>query len=505
MKLDGTSGPPSGAEPSALFSGEGERLSVLEAYGHDALDGDAELTAITAFAARLCGTPLAFVSLVERDRQQFIAREGADLSETPRCESFCAHTMLTGNEMVVPDATEDPRFSDNPLVTGDQHVRFYAGSPLISPEGASLGALCVIDRESRPEGLTDLQREGLHVLAQAVMRRLAARREGLAAQAREVAGQRTMREIADLLPAIIWSADGDGNFDYFNSRWTEVTGDAHPKLTDDWRSVVHPDETEHAFGAWSKSYEAGKPYESEYRLKQSDGSWRWTLSRAIAVADPSGKVTRWYGTLTDIDDSHRLSDNRDLLAKELSHRIKNIFAVVAGLVSIRARRHEAAREFATELVDTIRALGRAHDFVRPVEGAKGDSLLGLMRELMAPYDDGQGRVRLTGSDCGIGTRAATPLALIFHELATNSAKYGALSLEGGSVEIAIDCPEDDGRARITWRESGGPELNEPGKEGFGSRLVQMSVEGQLGGKMERRFLPGGIEIDLDIPVSSIRA
>ncbi|MGX7927303.1 sensor histidine kinase [Tsuneonella sp. HG094] len=504
MKFEESSGPPSSVEPSALLSGEDERVAVLEAYRHAALENDPELTAITGFAARLCGTPLAFVTIVERDRQSFIAREGAELEGTPRSESFCAHTMLSGEEMVVPDATDDARFIDNPLVTGDEHVRFYAGSPLISPEGASLGALCVIDRVARPEGLTDLQSEGLRVLAQAVMRRLDARRKGLAAELRESEGQRTMREIADLLPAIIWSADGDGNFDYFNSRWDQVTGEPQPKLTDDWRPVVHPDETDQAFGSWWESYEAGKPYESEYRLRQADGSWRWTLSRALAVADSSGKVSRWYGTLTDIDDSHRLSDTRDLLAKELSHRIKNIFAVVAGLVSIRARRHEAAREFADELVATIRALGRAHDFVRPVEGAKGDSLLGLMRDLMAPYDDGHGRVSLTGRDCAIGTRAATPLALIFHELATNSAKYGALSLEAGTVEIAIDCPDDDGRARITWRETGGPQLSEPGKEGFGSRLVQMSVEGQLGGKIERRFLPGGIEIDLDIPVASIR-
>ena len=273
---------------------------------------------------------------------------------------------------------------------------------------------------------------------------------------------------------------------------------------DDWRQVVHPDETEQAFGAWSESYEAGKPFESEYRLKQSDGSWRWNLSRALAVADGSGKVSRWYGTLTDIDDSHRLSDTRDLLARELSHRIKNIFAVVAGLVSIRARRHPAAREFSDELIATIRALGRAHDFVRPVEGVKGDSLRGLMGELMAPYDDGNGRVRLTGNDCSIGIRAATPLALVFHELATNSAKYGALSQEDGSIEIMIDCPENDDVARIGWRERGGPALNEPGKEGFGSRLVQMSIEGQLGGSIERRFPAEGVEIDLAIPVKSIR-
>lgn len=506
MKFEQSSGPPSGVEPSAAFRGEDRRASIIEAYQVAALEDDAELSAITAFAAKLCDAPVAFVSLVERDTQRFLAREGSDLRGTSRETSFCAHTMMHSEEMIVPDATRDPRFADNELVTGDEHVRFYAGAPLISPEGAPLGALCVIDNEPRPEGLSSVQIEGLRVLAQAVMRRLDARRKGLAAVARETEGARAMREVADLLPAIIWSADGHGTFDYFNSRWTEVTGLAPPKTTDGWRHVIHTDDAERAFGDWAASFDVGKPLESEYRLKHSDGTWRWTLSRAIAVDNADGSISRWYGTLIDIDASHRVSENRDLLARELSHRIKNIFAVVAGLVSIRARRHEAAREFADELISTIRSLGRAHDFVRPIEGAKGDSLHGLLGELMAPYADKEGsRVRIEGGDCEIGPRAATPLALVFHELATNSAKYGALSIEGGSVEITVDCPDEQEMARIYWRERGGPAMGQERASGFGTRLMTMSVEGQLGGTIEQRFEDSGLEVDLTMKTSAIRS
>jgi PAS domain S-box-containing protein len=505
MKFEKSSGPPSGPATSAAFRGEDERIQVLASYKPDALADDDELNAIARFAAQLCGAPMGFVSLVEREQQLFLGREGTDLRSTPREVSFCAHTMTHGGPMVVTDASSDPRFADNALVTGEEHVRFYAGAPLISPEGAPLGALCVIDRVPRPEGLTPLQSEGLDVLAQAVMRRLDARRKGLAAVARESEAARTMREIADLLPAVIWSADGTGKFDYFNSRWREVTGKPEPKVTGEWREVIHPDDTGPVLGAWSKSFEAGKPYESEYRLRHADGSWRWTLARALAVTEPDGSVRRWYGTLTDIDDSYRKSQEQDLLARELSHRIKNIFAVVAGLVSIRARRHEGAKAFADELVGAFRALGRAHDFVRPMEGVKGDSLHGLLAELMAPYADGDGRVEITGGDCSIGPRAATPLALVFHELATNSAKYGSLSTEGGSVEIHLDCPEHDEMSRIEWRERGGPAPANPGADGFGTRLVKTSIEGQLGGTIERRFAPGGLEIDLAIPLAAIRS
>ncbi|WP_120717117.1 PAS domain-containing protein [Tsuneonella amylolytica] len=505
MTREDTTERPPVAASTAEFCGEDERVQVLAAYGAEALDDDPELTAIARFAAQLCDTPIAFVSLVDRENQRFLAREGAELLGTPRSMSFCAHAMLNGETMVVTDATADSRFVDNELVTGDAHVRFYAGAPLVSPEGAPLGALCVIDREPREEGLTPLQLDGLKVLAQTVMRRLAGRRNELAAGQEANESARRLREIADMLPGIIWSADGDGKFEYFNQRWNEMTGLDRPKEVGDWRPVVHEDDADGVFASWQKSLTGGEPFESEIRLKQSDGNWRWMLSRALPFHDTDGNVARWYGTLVDVDDSHRESEGRDLLARELSHRIKNIFAVVAGLVSMRARKHEGAKEFAEELNSAIRALGRAHDFVRPMEGLKGEGLRGLLIELMAPYADGNGRVEITGDDCRIAPAAATPLALVFHELATNSAKYGGLSAEGGSVAIAIDCGNDDGTADVKWRERGGPAVVETGEEGFGTRLVKMSIEGQLGGKMERRFAAGGMEVDLEIPLASIRA
>jgi PAS domain S-box-containing protein len=405
----------------------------------------------------------------------------------------------------VPNAREDERFAANSFVTSAPHIRFYAGHPLVSHEGAALGALCVLDPEPRAEGLTDFQKEGLSVLAQAAMRRLESNRAGLAATERESASSQAMREIADMLPAIIWSADGEGRFDYYNSRWAEYTAMPPPRVLDDWAAAVHDGDSAGAETAWKRSFDECEPFESEFRLKQADGSWRWMLSRALPSRDASGAVIRWYGTLTDVDEAYRQSESRDILARELSHRIKNIFAVVAGLVSIRARRQPEAKEFADDLIASIRALGRAHDFVRPLEGAKGTSLRGLLAELMAPYAQRAERIAITGKDCSIGPRAATPLALIFHELATNSAKYGALSVEDGRVAIEVECPEDDGIARIEWRERGGPTPVDNGAEGFGSRLVQMSIERQLAGTMERRFAPEGLEVDLEIPVASIRS
>lgn len=495
---------PRGMPPDVAMCGEDERASVMAAYGLDALTGDGELTEIVQFAARLCDAPIALVSLVEQERQRFIAREGLEESETPRDVSFCARTMLRSEPMIVPDATADPRFADNALVTGAFHLRFYAGFPLVSEEGAPLGALCVIDRAARPEGLTDIQVEGMTVLAGSVMRRLRARRSNLEAVRKLEISEERFRQLADSMPDIAFTCSAEGVFDYFNRRFYEFTGLAPEFAAGDAESLVHLGDRAQAQAEWDRARATGEPYEDEHRMRRADGEYRWMLVRALPLTDKRGKVVRWSGTMTDIDDSRRLSDNRDLLARELSHRIKNIFAVVAGLVSMRARRHPEAAVFSEDLVSAIRTLGRAHDFVRPIEGARGDSLTGLLGELMAPYADDAARVSIAGHDCAIGHRAATPLALIFHELATNSAKYGSLSLPEGHVTIAIDCADDADTARIEWREHGGPEP-EVQDEGFGSRLVQMAIEGQLGGTMVRRFEPTGLEVDLAIPTASIRS
>ncbi len=127
-----------------------------------------QLDQITAFAAKLFDAPIALVSLVERDRQYFAGKTGLDADETPREVSFCQHAMLGTEIMVIADATKDERFAGNALVTGDPDIRFYAGAPLVSAEGVPLGALCVIDRKPR-DGLTDLERQGLTVLADSVM------------------------------------------------------------------------------------------------------------------------------------------------------------------------------------------------------------------------------------------------------------------------------------------------------------------------------------------------
>ncbi len=504
MGTDDLSPWPPGAPPAPALCDEESRASVLAAYGLDALEDDPELAQITGFAAKLCEAPVALVSLVEEERQRFLARTGLEERETPRPTSFCAHAMLQPRPMVVPDAREDERFSGNPLVTGHPHIRFYAGAPLISHEGAPLGSLCVIDTEPRADGLSELQSEGLETLAAAVMRRLRYRREVLEADERQAKADRQLALMADAIPDIAWSCDGERRFDYYNARWREFTGSKGPVDADGWSPFLHPDDQDDALERWARAVRDETSFESEYRMKHVSGDWRWVLSRAQPLRNRGGDIVRWFGTVTDIDASRRTSDQRDLLARELSHRIKNIFAVVAGLVALRARKLPEARPFADELTEAIRALGRAHDYVRPFDGRKSDMLIGLIEELMAPYrSEGDQRIAIAGEDCEIGARAATPMALVFHELATNSAKYGALSNDTGTIRIEIEHDREEGTVTMRWCERGGPPPAPDADEGFGSRLVKMSVENQLQGTIERRWAKDGVDVDLCVPLSAI--
>jgi len=506
---------------------EAERVAALRAYGVLHTAPEVEFDDVVALAARICDAPTALISLVDSDTQWFMARVGLEACETSRDVSFCDHAMRESGVMVVPDATLDPRFADNALVTGDLGIRFYAGAPLVSAEGLPLGALCIIDYRPRPEGLTDLQTRALTVLARQVISQLELRKAlskaVLAAEERhqvdtdlaETAAalhesEARFRAIADSMPQMVWSTLPDGFHDYYNARWYEFTGVAEGSTDGEgWNAIFHPEDQARAWGAWERSLATGDLYEIEYRLRRADGVYRWTLGRAEPIRNEAGEIVRWFGTCTDIDDLKRVEQNKDLLSQELSHRIKNIFAVVSALVGLSARQYPEARAFAAAFRDRIGALARAHEFVRPHSEVSrptvgGMTLHAFLDALFRPYADesGAARVIVSGDDALFDDQAATSVALLFHELATNAAKYGALSAPGGNVELTTALAGD--RFVLTWTEGGGPPVSgAPERSGFGSSLATVSVEGQLGGRLERLWRPSGLRVVADLPASAL--
>jgi len=316
--------------------------------------------------------------------------------------------------------------------------------------------------------------------------------------------------LADTMPQMVWSTLPDGFHDYYNARWYEFTGvPAGSTDGEGWNNMFHPDDQERAWAAWSHSLTTGEPYQIEYRLRHHSGEYRWTLGLALPVRDGEGAIVRWFGTCTDIHATKLAAEERELVAQELSHRIKNIFAVLTSIVSLSARSKPELKPFADQLRQRIHALGEAHDFVRPHSQVSRPSenqasLRALINRLLAPYNqDDQPRFEFIGDDAEIDEGAATPLALLVHEMATNAAKYGALSTPEG--RIVLTGAQNDGRYHLSWKEIGGPAVeNTATSEGFGSRVIALSVEGQLRGRLERLWESDGLRVEADLPIEALR-
>ena len=321
--------------------------------------------------------------------------------------------------------------------------------------------------------------------------------------------QAQLQVLTDAMPQMVWSTLPDGFHDYYNARWYEFTG-MPPGSTDGdgWNGVFHPDDQARAWRQWRHSLETGEPYEIEYRLRHRSGQYRWTLGRALPVRDDAGAITRWIGTCTDIDDAKRAAEQNELLSRELSHRIKNIFAVISGLVHLSSRHDPGARAFARSLLQRISALGRAHEFARPHSEASrpplgASTLQGLLGEIFSPYTAyDEGRIVISGDDVGLDQRGATPIALVFHELATNAAKYGALSCDTGRVLVTVAIDQE--RVVMRWSESGGPPVHGPPlHSGFGTTLADLSIAQQLEGRIERSWRPEGLAVEMSAPVRNL--
>lgn len=268
---------------------------------------------------------------------------------------------------------------------------------------------------------------------------------------------------------------------------------------------IHPADRDRVRAAFHATRATLGPYETDFRILVGEDI-RWIAARGRGA--DAGIVERtMYGIFLDVTGRKQAEEGHELLAGEMSHRVKNLLAIAAGLTSIAARTTSTKTDMARELIQRLTALGRAHDLVRPLPADQGSAaLLGdLISVLLAPYDETgafSGRIRVAVPRMGVGEVAATSLAMVFHELATNAMKYGALSTSAGTLDISSHSAGDC--ICLIWVERGGPVVTKPsGTRGFGSQLVERSVERQLRGTIERRWSADGLIVTLNLDRTSL--
>lgn len=278
-----------------------------------------------------------------------------------------------------------------------------------------------------------------------------------------------------------------------------------PRDTDvcfeDLSAHIHPSDRDRVRAAFTATRAILGPYEIDFRIMIGD-ELKWISARG--QGDDEGILHRiMFGIFIDVTGRKQAEEGRELLAGEMSHRVKNLIAIATGLTAITSRSTTTSDDMAHELTLRLTALGRAHDLVRPVPGQTEapSALLGdLLTVLLAPYDDMgafSGRIRVSVPRMSVGESATTIVALIIHELATNSLKYGALSTDTGILDVS--CSGHDEAVTLVWTESGGPKVQAPGgKGGYGSQLVERSVTGHLGGTIDYKWSEDGLVVTLII-------
>jgi PAS domain S-box-containing protein len=288
----------------------------------------------------------------------------------------------------------------------------------------------------------------------------------------------------------------------------------HAVAYESWHSALHPEDRDgvvaHVTNLLDPS--SGGQLAVEHRIVRPDGVTRWILSRGrmlYEVIDGELRASRLLGTVLDITERKQAEEERLLLARELNHRVKNLFAVASGMVALTARTAATPKDMGIALRGRLDALARAHDLIQPVIGGtdperSGTSIADLVHAVLAPYEaaDRPGRLDVQGPAVLVGSNAATALTLVLHELATNAAKYGALCVPDG--RLSMRWTQEESHVAVHWVESGGPVIESaPTAEGFGSLLARKSIAGQLGGTLAQEWDRDGLRVTIALPVERL--
>ena len=249
-----------------------------------------------------------------------------------------------------------------------------------------------------------------------------------------------------------------------------------------------------------QAVEHGRAADDRWHLRR-DGSRFWATGMMTPLFDTTGELRGFLKILRDSTAARTAQEQQNVLQGELNHRVKNTLAVVQAVAAQTLRHAGVPAGLQSALLARLSALARSHDLLTRNDW-QGASLPEILGQPLAPHaaTAGEGRIALSGPPVLLPPGAVVTVNLAVHELATNAAKHGALSRPGGTVTLTW-CLEGGG-LRLRWEESGGPPIaGPPTRRGFGSRLIEATVQTQLGGAVERDWEPGGLVCEIVVPLA----
>lgn len=371
-----------------------EEQRLLELHDFDILDTAADLSLdnLARLAAIMLDAPIALISLVDSDRQWFKARVGLEATETPRDISFCGHAIVSDDLFVVPDATVDERFAENPLVTGDPKIRFYAGAPLVTNDGLRLGTLCVIDREPRA-GLGEHEAEGLQALANAVVDEFELRRANrrLREKEEEVLRYQAMVSASTDLIAL---ASADGQLLSMNPAGRRMiglrAGDSLARTT--LASIIPGAAEEELWRTAIPTAERSGAWRGETVLKRSDGTEFPVDQVILCHRDDDGEIS-FLSTIcrdmTERDEILRLREVqalKDAFVSTVSHELRTPLTSI--VMSLALLGDEVLGEFDEETRHVLR-----------IAEANAERLIQLVDDVMDVERASNGMAQLSTRRC----------------------------------------------------------------------------------------------------------
>ncbi|WP_324882434.1 PAS domain S-box protein [Azospirillum sp.] len=420
---------------------------------------------------------------------------------TSACGEAALALLRAGLPLVVEDVAADPRTA--PAAAGYSALEIGALAELpIMRDGRLVGLLFAHDRAPRRWAAEDVV-----VLGQVAERAWAAVERARAEAALRMSEQR-LRVTYDNAFAGFAELDLDGRVLNANLRLAEILGYSHAEVLSMSLLSVTDARDADADAACFRRMVAGEidSYQLEKRVTRKDGRPLWVALAASLVRDADQKPLYSVRVIVDITELKAAEDQRKLLLGELNHRVKNTLAIVQSIAAQTQRGAASAEQFVQAFDARLLALSQAHNLLTR-ESWQGADLDDLLRETLRPYGVGEAgaRVSLSGPAVRVGPAAAVAIGMAFHELATNAAKYGALSNGAGRVGVVWRVePAEDGPDRlvIAWTESGGPPVVPPTRRGFGSRMIERGLSGQLECAVELTFPPDGVRCRIAVPLST---